>query len=302
MNHFSRAVYALLLLLAPRPCAACSCEGPPGAPMEELASHDAVLAGRVVEIVEPADFTAQESLLVTFAVSSVWKGDVQQITTVSTAPNGAQCGYPFELGDQYLVYGYSSVDGLHAGLCSLRTNILSAATEDTQQLGDPIATWPVDDSDDCCTVPEILGRWQTASKEEYIEWHMVEFRADGVCVANMILPDDIVVAEFTYARERTLQFEDGNRDKIVFETVRSAYVKQGDKWVPSQMASWREFYFAHGRDGDLTAYPYEQDWNLRGAHYTRTSNPIYTITPDGSVTSISATTWGDLKSAPESNP
>lgn len=127
MNHLSRAACALLFLVVPKPCLACSCEWPPGTPAKELASHDAVLAGRVVDIVEPADYTLSDYLQITFAVSSVYKGQAQQMVAISTAADGAQCGYPFELGEQYLVYGCSSEDGLHAGLCSLRNNLLEAA-------------------------------------------------------------------------------------------------------------------------------------------------------------------------------
>lgn len=260
-----------------------------------MASHDAVLAGRVVEIVEPVDFTVQEYLLVTFAVSSVWKGEVQQITTVSTAPNGAQCGYPFELGEQYLVYGYSSVDGLHAGLCSLRTNVLSAATEDTQQLGDPVATWPVDDSEDCCTVPGILGRWQTDSEEEFIDWPLLEFRSDGTCLANVIQSGVTVIAEFSYAKDRTLLFDDDSRDKVLFDNVRSAYRKQGDDWTAVNLRNVPQLFFVSGREGDLTAYPYSHDWFSRAASYTRTNRPIFPVRSDGRVTSVQPATWGDLK-------
>lgn len=300
MKPLSGAACALLLLLAPKPCAACSCEGPPGTPMEELASHDVVLAGRIVEIVEPADFRRQEYLLVTFAVSSVWKGEVPQVVTVSTAPNGALCGYPFELGEQYLVYGYSSVDGLHAGLCSLRTNVLSAATEDTQQLGDPIATWPVDDSEDCCTVPEIIGRWHTESEEEFIKWPLLEFRSDGTCLANMIQPGVIMIAEFSYAKNRTLLFDDDTRDKVLFDTVRSAYRKQGDDWTAENLRYLPQLFFVIGQGGNLTAYPYEQDWRSLGVRYTRTNRPIFSVTADGRVTSVQPAAWGALKN--ESDP
>ena len=294
MNHLSRAAYALLFLLAPKPCTACSCEWPPGSPVEELASHDAVLAGRVVEIVEPADFTLGEYLQITFAVSSVWKGESQQMVSISKAADGTMCGYPFELGEQYLVYGYSSEEGLHTGLCSLRNNVLEAATEDIEQLGAPIATWPVDTSEDCCAVPEILGRWHTDSKEEFIDWPLLEFRSDGTCLANTTEAGVATVAEFSYAKSRTILFEDEVRNKVLFDTVRSVYRKHGDDWRAENLGHLPQLFFIIGHDS-LTAYPYEHDWISRGVHYTRTNRPMLSITPDGRITSVQPSTWGEVK-------
>ena len=292
---------AVLFVLAPRQAAACSCE-PPGSPQEELASHDAVLAGRVVEILAPADLALEEDVLVTFDVSSVWKGEAEQVVAVTTGRHGGVCGYPFRLGEQYVVYGNLWEGGLHTGLCT-RTNTLDAATEDTQQLGDPIAVWPLDDTNDCCGVPEILGRWHTDSDEEYVQWHILEFRSDGVCVANMILPELILVTEFPYAKERTLLFGAEKRDKVVFGANRSTYVNRGDGWTAEHFEfDHTRFFFTLGHGDKLTAYPYEHDWASRAARYTRTDRPIYSGTSDGRVTSVAAVSWGEIKGEAESNP
>ena len=69
---------------------------------------------------------------------------------------------------------------------------------------------------------------------------------------------------------RACSCEDGRRDKVIFEAVRSAYVKRGEDWVPEH------------------------------AHYTRTDRPMYSITADGRVTAVDATAWGEIKDAPES--
>ena len=281
-----------ILLLAPTVVAACSCE-PPGTPLEQLELHDGVFAGRVVEIVEPADFTMQEDILVTFATSSVWKGEAGQVIAVSTGPHDGLCGFPFSLGERYLVYGFSWNGGLHTGLCG-RTRPLSAATEDIGQLGNPVASWPGDNSEDCCSVPEILGRWRTESDEDYIDWHILEFKPDGLCIANGRLGDVTIVAEFSYARDRTILFGDERRDKVVFDTVRSTYMNRGDGWTPEALSSPPRFFFALGH-GDLTAYPYEQDLLSRGARYTRTDRPIYSVTADGRITSVDPATWGGIK-------
>ena len=62
------------------------------------------------------------------------------MVAISTVADEAQCGYPFALGEQYLIYGYSSDDSLHAGLWNLRNNLLEAANGDIEQLGDPSDT------------------------------------------------------------------------------------------------------------------------------------------------------------------
>jgi len=68
------------------------------------------------------------------------------------------------------------------------------------------------------------------------------------------------VAEFTFAKSRTIIFEDGARDKVLFDTVRSAYRKQGDDWRAENPGHLPQLFFVIGQEGSLTAYPYEQDW------------------------------------------
>ena len=123
-------------LLVPDASLSCSCE-PPGTPLEELALYDAVFTGRVVEIAAIAG-TPEEDVWILFQLSAVWKGELREDIAIRTGPYDAACGYPFEVGGEYLVYAYFLGDGdLYTGLCS-RTNSLAAATEDIAQLGEPI--------------------------------------------------------------------------------------------------------------------------------------------------------------------
>jgi hypothetical protein len=46
-----------------------------------------------------------------------------------TGNGGGDCGYPFKVGQSYLVYAYEKSNKLHASLCS-RTRLLSEASED----------------------------------------------------------------------------------------------------------------------------------------------------------------------------
>ena len=132
------AANILLLPLAPWPVLSCSCE-PPGSPLEELALYDAVFAGQVVEIVEKIE--DPEDLTISFELSAVWKGELGMDVSIGTRLWSAGCGYHFELGEQYLVYAYSSEDGtLRTGICS-RTMLLAAAANDREQLGEPTSRW-----------------------------------------------------------------------------------------------------------------------------------------------------------------
>jgi hypothetical protein len=96
----------------------------------------------VIKIEEPAT-SWSGNLTITFGVSSVWKGDIGQKVVVSTASNDAQCGYPFTLCEDYLVYAYGFDGGVaNVGLCG-RTAPLRDADEDVVALGDPVTTWSV---------------------------------------------------------------------------------------------------------------------------------------------------------------
>jgi hypothetical protein len=70
----------------------------------------------------------------TLRVSEVWKGPKQQTVEITTASNGAMCGYSFEEGREYLVYAYGGQD-LKVDLCS-ETKLLSKAGADLALLGD----------------------------------------------------------------------------------------------------------------------------------------------------------------------
>ncbi|MED4016697.1 MULTISPECIES: hypothetical protein [Sutcliffiella] len=117
-----------LLSLAPSTFA-CSCL-PPGTPSEELASHDAVFAGKVLNIKEKG-----EEIEVTIEVSEAWKGMTNKETTVYTPSNSAACGVNFETNIEYIIYANNDNGELHTNLCS-RTAELAFAQEDVAELGE----------------------------------------------------------------------------------------------------------------------------------------------------------------------
>jgi hypothetical protein len=95
----------------------------------------AVFHGEVVSIVPTGEFN---NLRVTFDVFAIWKGPIAPTISVETANNGAECGYPFELGVEYIVYAWDFDGVLHPNLCT-RTQPFNE--EEAAALGEPIAVF-----------------------------------------------------------------------------------------------------------------------------------------------------------------
>lgn len=119
---------ALLLALLPARVWACSC-APPADPTTELTNATAVFVGRVYSVEGAAG-----TLWVHLEVSQVWKGPFQSLITVHTPTDSAACGYPFEQGQEYLVYAHGDLNALEVNACS-RTRLRVEAAEDINLLG-----------------------------------------------------------------------------------------------------------------------------------------------------------------------
>ncbi|MEQ1763536.1 MAG: hypothetical protein ABL984_10370 [Pyrinomonadaceae bacterium] len=101
----------------------------------EKARANAVFAGAVISIEKRSDFTRVAVL----RVESVWKGlgrkEIE--VTVFTGNGGGDCGFPFRIGEKYLIYAhFNSSKNLGANICS-RTKIFAEAGPDTSVLGKP---------------------------------------------------------------------------------------------------------------------------------------------------------------------
>lgn len=130
---------ALVMLVSLTPTAkACSCMES-GPPCQAYWPASAVFTGQVIQV---TTFTSdQENLpgyqqkLVRFAVSQTFRGVSGMTVETITGNGGGDCGYPFEVGQSYLVYAYSDQKNnkLHASICS-RTRLLSEAGEDLEYL------------------------------------------------------------------------------------------------------------------------------------------------------------------------
>jgi hypothetical protein len=115
---------------------ACSC-APPPEPKKALEQAKAVFLGEVTKIEEDG-----QNRTVTVKVERWWKGGDTAEVTVSTAKDGAACGYGFQKGMKYLVYatGGEKDKPLRASLCS-RTRPSEAAEKagDFKELGEGAA-------------------------------------------------------------------------------------------------------------------------------------------------------------------
>jgi len=132
------------LFALPQVCFACSCV-PPGPPLEELARASAVFRGKVVAIDQLGAVKR-----INVQVTTVWKGSVTSETLIQTSGDSAACGFPFEVGSEYLIYANATattsanerpVAPLSTYLCS-RTQLASRATDDFGALGPGQAPTP----------------------------------------------------------------------------------------------------------------------------------------------------------------
>ena len=129
-----------LLVLLPDCASACSCVLPQGSQKERaeraLSGSEAVFSGKVVEIEKPPSgpgWSSGDLETDTFRVSEVWKGPQRATLEVKTPVWGMSCGYPFEEGQEYLVYASGKQD-LKVHACGT-TKQLSKADEDLAVLG-----------------------------------------------------------------------------------------------------------------------------------------------------------------------
>lgn len=129
-------VTVVLTVISPRPAAACSCVEPPP-PRAAVEQTGSVFAGTVVAA-QRTSRDADATLIATFEVDDVWKGEVLATVDVRTAGDSATCGVGFATGQRWLVYAESeSGDGgsFATHLCT-RTARAEQATADLEVLGD----------------------------------------------------------------------------------------------------------------------------------------------------------------------
>jgi len=125
----------------------CDCS-PSGYPIQEMNESAAVFIGRVSAIryvdstlLKEEIISSSDRIIVSFDVEKIWKGEKKPTLNVETGVTTKTCGYPFKVGESYLVYTFYQLGGsdsttLLTSLCS-RTRPLADATEDIEELNTP---------------------------------------------------------------------------------------------------------------------------------------------------------------------
>ena len=130
----------MFLLAAALPALPCSCISS-GPPCEAAWKVDAVFLGKIVELhhdrKEPdsngsVQFNGFLGTHALFEISESFRGiagDTKQVK-IRTGMGGGDCGYPFLLGESYVVYAYRTKEGfLATGICSRTAPAASAEAD-----------------------------------------------------------------------------------------------------------------------------------------------------------------------------
>lgn len=119
------AVALSATLLLPSAADGCSCSGFSLPCDNAIWRADAVFVGRVESILPEGTERRVE-----LGGIEVFRGPQAAQLTVATGYSGGDCGYPFRVGESYLVYAAREPDGrLHTSICS-RTRLVGEATDD----------------------------------------------------------------------------------------------------------------------------------------------------------------------------
>jgi hypothetical protein len=98
---------------------ACACSCTEMTPAESLADAELVFVGVVAKIDKPLILSNSGApVTVTLSVSEVYKGAVTERVKVTTASDGAACGYDFVAGRSYVVLASNYEGSITTSLCS----------------------------------------------------------------------------------------------------------------------------------------------------------------------------------------
>jgi hypothetical protein len=127
----------LLLLSAGGLLKACSCPmNMP--PCQGYWQSSAVFAGMVTQLPSPnlsAELNKRESTFrsvrFAFSVVKAYRGDLENEVQVSSGLGGGDCGYPFRVGERYLVYAYVDPETkeLSTSICTLTKSLVDAGKD-----------------------------------------------------------------------------------------------------------------------------------------------------------------------------
>lgn len=111
----------LVLLTVTEKSFACSCKlntKPHKTQVKEAFDNSvAVFSGEVLEITPKGEY----EMTVKISVARSWKGNLLQEINLTTAKDSAMCGFSFQTGQKYLIYGYGTIESLSTNICSRTT-------------------------------------------------------------------------------------------------------------------------------------------------------------------------------------
>ncbi len=130
-------VFAILAFSVPF-AFSCTCAPKPSVG-KALSQSDAVFVGRVIAwhnaSIEFAPGHRSGGYTFVFEVERLFKGALSSEVAVLTGHGRGDCGYPFNVGEEYLIYAYRD-NGLVTNICTRTTNI-NTADADLAELGVP---------------------------------------------------------------------------------------------------------------------------------------------------------------------
>lgn len=123
----------LALILSPTRALACSCARPPSA--QEAKQWAATVVRGVAHTVEWREEGYQRQLVASLRVDTIWKGEVPEEIVVTSDGHPGMCGFPFEQGQEYILYLGSNPEAFSASNCD-RSRL--ATDEEARALGPPL--------------------------------------------------------------------------------------------------------------------------------------------------------------------
>jgi hypothetical protein len=138
-SSFRKAAHGLVLLMVwASPALPCTCMPRPSVG-RALSESSAVFVGRVVgrrgAEIEFAPGRSSDGYAFVFEVEQRYKGLLSSRVAVRTGMGRGDCGWPFRVGERYLVYAYGE-ETLETNICT-RTTTLDRAGADLAELGEP---------------------------------------------------------------------------------------------------------------------------------------------------------------------
>lgn len=131
MSRSAFLPFAVAILSAVPAGFACSCIEA-GPPCSQTGGSGAIFTGQVSDVRADIDDKGYRRVIVTFVIDESFQGidPARKEVEVRTGVGGGDCGYRFEAGRRYFVYGYKSPEGtLGTGICS-RTRAIEKAAYD----------------------------------------------------------------------------------------------------------------------------------------------------------------------------